>query len=110
MVYSTAYKINLTEKILYIVIVLLLFHITRNISTIVYVGLLFFAYTLLYIVYFGTKWKNGNVFKIEYKPIELFFVFSLMMIPVISLLNMEINEFIISFGRYMVTFPFIFLL
>lgn len=108
MVYSTAYKINLTEKILYIVIVLLLFHITRNISTIVYVGLLFFAYTLLYIVYFGTKWKNGNVFKIEYKPIELFFVFSLMMIPVISLLNMEINEFIISFGRYMVTFPFIF--
>lgn len=98
---------NKTEKAFLFTVVVLLFHITRNINTTLYVGVLFLSYAWLYITYFYRNRVIKNTSGIRFRPITLLFLLSLMWIPFISLLNMDMSDYLIAFPRYFVTFPFI---
>ncbi|MDQ0160558.1 hypothetical protein [Alkalibacillus salilacus] len=99
-------NINQIEWILYFVVLVLLFQITRNISTVVYVGVLFSLYILLYIIYLLVVSKNYK-YEISAKPRNLIFLFTLLFIPITSIVYLDFNEWILAFPRYLVTLPFI---
>lgn len=96
-----------TELWLLVVIIVLLFQITRNINLMIYTGILLFAYIGLYTTYIYESIKTrGNIlFKVDMG--ELIFIFGSISIPIISLLYLPINEYFIALPRYLVTFPFI---
>lgn len=100
-------KMNKIEKAFFFTIIVLLFQITRNISTIVYIGVLFLSYAYLYSIYIFGNRSHENLSKINFTPIALLFLLSLIWIPFISLANIEMDEYLIAFPRYFVTFPFI---
>ncbi|MBT9150540.1 MAG: hypothetical protein DDT40_00712 [candidate division WS2 bacterium] len=70
-------------------------------------GILFSSYAWLYIVYLnGNRSATVNQ-SLKFKFIETIFIFSLIWIPFISLLNMSFNEYFVSLQRFLITFPFI---
>jgi O-antigen ligase len=83
----------------------LLFQITRNISTTLYAGVLFLSYMWLYITYF---YRHRAITRaIVPSPMASLFLLSLVWIPFVSLAHMEMGDYLIAFPRYFVTFPFI---
>lgn len=83
----------------------MLFQITRNISTTLYVGVLFLSYMWLYITYF---YRHRAITRaIVPSPMASLFLLSLVWIPFVSLAHMEMGDYLIAFPRYFVTFPFI---
>ncbi|MGP4038810.1 hypothetical protein ACTWP4_02710 [Gracilibacillus sp. D59] len=99
-------ELNQIEKILYLIIIVLLFHVTRNINMIFYVGLLFSLYIYLFIVFFLYK-KNTLDLELRFYTRELIFLFSLLLIPIISFINLPFNEFLVGFPRFFVLMPFL---
>lgn len=104
------FKNDLTqiERILLLVVIVLMFHTTRNINLIFYVVTLFSLYGYLYLSFFMNKKRLG--LEIKFYPRELFFLFSLFILPIISLINLPLNEFFIGFSRFFVILPFLFFL
>lgn len=98
---------NSTEKVFCFTVVVLLFQITRNISTTIYIGVLFLSYTWLYITHFYSYKSLSDINVNTYRPLTALFILSLMLIPPISMINMEMNEFLMAIPRFLVTFPFI---
>lgn len=105
---AVANGLNQTEKAIYLTMFILLFQITRNISNIGYVGVLFSSYAWLYITYLLSN-RNGFInIRRNFILSETVFILTLIWIPVISLINMTSTEYFNSIPRYLVTLPFIF--
>jgi hypothetical protein len=101
-------NMNKKEQAIYFTVLVLLFHITRNISTPMYIGVLFLSYAWLYHTYiYGNMTIKYNL-NIKFRPVALLFILSLIWLPFISLLNMNMSDYLASLPRYLVTLPFIF--
>lgn len=100
-------KLDQTQKAFLITSFILLLQITRNISTVIYVGILFASYAWLYIVYFLGNNTKPNVTKYFFNPFRLVFIFSILFIPIISLGNMSSGDFIVALPRYLITLPYL---
>ncbi|WP_193065270.1 O-antigen polymerase [Oceanobacillus oncorhynchi] len=103
MTQTTSKRFCQIEYVFFFTMIVLLFQVTRNLSNILYIVVLFSLYSLLFAVFI----KNKKLSEVEFKPIELFFLLSLIWVPIISLMHMSLNDFVQSFPRYFVTFPFI---
>lgn len=102
-------RLNNTEKCYYIIIVILLFHITRNINMYVYIGSLFASYMLLFIFYLSSHryLSISTLVGMRLRPIDWIFMLSLLWIPAVSLVNMGRGDYLQAVPRFLVTFPFI---
>lgn len=100
-------KLNQVQKAFLITTLILLFQIVRNISNVGYIGILFSSYGWLYLTYFLGKENSKAKAKFVFRPMRLIFLLSILWIPFISLLNMEMNEFAVALPRYLVTFPYL---
>jgi hypothetical protein len=91
------------EKAFIFTVIVLMFQITRNISTAFYILVLFMSYCWLYYLFFFGNRRNIMIKK---NIIEVFFTLTLIWIPIISLLFTNNSDYITAFARFFVTFPF----
>lgn len=89
-------------KFFYLTFLVLLFHVTRNISLIGYVIILGISYFGLY--YYMLKNKT---YKKKIAGFELVFLLMYCFIPVISVFNLNASDLFTGLTRYLVTFPFV---
>lgn len=87
------YNLNKIEKIYCFTIIVLLFHITRNINIVLYVVTLFSSYFILFLYYFFGRLKHKIKYKIKNSLIDVSFLVSLIWVPFISLIHMNLDEF-----------------
>lgn len=97
-----------TKKMLLIVVVILSLQVFRNISTVIYVGILFLAYALLYSFFIYESKKGGGIEIRRITGAKIIFLVTYLILPLQTLDNLE--YFSIAFPRYLVTLPFIFFL
>lgn len=100
-------RVNKIERSFYITTIILLLHTMRNINTKLYVGILFLSYAVLYLVSVASHLGEGSSEQFRVGFVELVFIFSLLWIPVISLLNMTRSQYFVALPRYLVTLPYI---
>lgn len=96
-----------TDRLFLMTVVVLLLHLLRNVSFLLYVVILLLCYSLLYIQHFlfgrGTALAPWSQAGLKRWP----FIISLVWLPVVSLVNMGTDSYFVPLGRYFVTFPFI---
>lgn len=99
-------RLALTEKTLILITYILGLQILRNISTAIYIGVLFAFYFVLYGTFFYESKKRFGAIKInKLTGVKLIFLITYLMLPVLTLINSDLA--MVAISRYLVTFPFI---
>lgn len=101
---------NRVDFFLIISIIILFLHITRNISLMGYVSILFISYIFLFAsLYLDSINKKNKMIKFN-SLLDFLFLLTYLWIPFFSLFYLELNEFMVSFSRFLITFPLLFFL
>lgn len=96
-----------TEKWLLLVIIILMFQVTRNLNLVVYAISLFIGYLGLYVAYFYESIKEKRSIYIRLNLSKSIFLFFSILTPFISILYLPTDEYLVALPRYLVTYPFI---